>query len=230
MRSRRVSPGKAWRFARSAGARKRGVIYGSGCPTFAWDPAISVLPRETLAGVDTVYHLIGEPVGGRWTKAKKASIGHCASPSRNAGASARAVLIVSNGALSVCLSIIFSQFRYPAPPSRGHPFADHALEGMAAGWFRLVLRLYLGRHGVVYDEKTSAASSHLHSIHTARLGGCRAFRRQRREQGDDHMLWHGLRARWLSQEAAASVQARLWLHRGRWRADRPLSISRMPSP
>jgi uncharacterized protein len=47
------------------------AIYGSGCPAFAWDPAISAFPREALAGARTIYHLMGEPVGGRWTKAKK---------------------------------------------------------------------------------------------------------------------------------------------------------------
>jgi uncharacterized protein len=48
--------------------------YGEKVPVFAWDPALSDFPRQALDGVSTVYHLMGEPVGGRWFNAKKRRI------------------------------------------------------------------------------------------------------------------------------------------------------------
>jgi uncharacterized protein (TIGR01777 family) len=54
--------------------QKLRAIYGDGARAFAWDPAISDFPREALEGVNLAYHLMGEPVGGRWFKAKKRRI------------------------------------------------------------------------------------------------------------------------------------------------------------
>src|SRR5438128_9177591 len=39
-----------------------------------WDPAASVLDAAAVAGFDSVVHLSGEPILGRWTAAKKAAI------------------------------------------------------------------------------------------------------------------------------------------------------------
>jgi uncharacterized protein len=50
------------------------ALYGSKAAIFAWDPAVSDFPREALSGVTAVFHLMGEPVGGRWFKAKKERI------------------------------------------------------------------------------------------------------------------------------------------------------------
>ena len=38
---------------------------------FAWSPTDEPLPADALAGVDGIVHLVGEPVTGRWTSAKK---------------------------------------------------------------------------------------------------------------------------------------------------------------
>lgn len=38
---------------------------------YSWAPLNEPLPREALAGVDGIVHLVGEPVTGRWTSAKK---------------------------------------------------------------------------------------------------------------------------------------------------------------
>lgn len=38
---------------------------------YAWEPSVQPLPAEALRGVDAVVHLVGEPVVGRWTVAKK---------------------------------------------------------------------------------------------------------------------------------------------------------------
>ena len=48
--------------------------YGEKVPAFAWDPALSDFPQQALDGVSTVYHVMGEPVGGRWFTAKKRRI------------------------------------------------------------------------------------------------------------------------------------------------------------
>ncbi len=47
----------------------RALFRDGGLKTFAWQPESEDLPAEALAGVRTVFHLMGEPVG-RWTKAK----------------------------------------------------------------------------------------------------------------------------------------------------------------
>lgn len=49
-------------------------LYSHSASIFAWDPATGKFPTEALSGVTTVFHLMGEPVGGRWTKAKKKRI------------------------------------------------------------------------------------------------------------------------------------------------------------
>ncbi len=49
-------------------------IYCEGVVPFAWEPAEEDFPEAALDGVSTIFHLMGEPVGGRWTKAKKSRI------------------------------------------------------------------------------------------------------------------------------------------------------------
>jgi uncharacterized protein len=50
------------------------AMFGAGCDAVAWDPARSDFPPEALSGISTVYHLMGEPVGGRWFKSKRRAI------------------------------------------------------------------------------------------------------------------------------------------------------------
>lgn len=55
-----------------ARARSR---FGDDVAAFAWSPTLGPPPPAAFAGVDTVFHLAGEPVGeGRWTAAKKQRI------------------------------------------------------------------------------------------------------------------------------------------------------------
>ena len=54
--------------------QKLRALYGADSDCVAWDPANEDFPREALAGIDTVYHLMGEPVGGRWFTSKKRRI------------------------------------------------------------------------------------------------------------------------------------------------------------
>jgi len=50
------------------------AMFGARCDAVAWDPASSDFPPEALSGIGTVYHLMGEPVGGRWFKSKRRAI------------------------------------------------------------------------------------------------------------------------------------------------------------
>jgi uncharacterized protein (TIGR01777 family) len=45
-----------------------------GADQIAWDPERGVLDRSALAGVEAVVHLAGEPIGVRWTRARKRRI------------------------------------------------------------------------------------------------------------------------------------------------------------
>lgn len=51
-------------------AARAQLALGPHVRAFSWRPAEEGPPEEALAGVDTIFHLMGEPVGGRWTKAK----------------------------------------------------------------------------------------------------------------------------------------------------------------
>lgn len=55
-------------------AAKLHALYGTSVPVFTWNPATEDFPQDALDGVSAIFHLMGEPVGGRWTKAKKHSI------------------------------------------------------------------------------------------------------------------------------------------------------------
>lgn len=47
----------------------------SGARCFAWDPQNAPAPVEAFNGIDTVFHLAGEPLAeGRWTAAKRARL------------------------------------------------------------------------------------------------------------------------------------------------------------
>lgn len=54
----------------SRDAEKARRIFGGAVEVFEWQAGQQDLPRDALDGVDTVFHLMGEPVGGRWTAAK----------------------------------------------------------------------------------------------------------------------------------------------------------------
>lgn len=43
-------------------------------PDVAWDPEGGTIDRSALAGVEAVVHLAGEPIGERWTPARKAAL------------------------------------------------------------------------------------------------------------------------------------------------------------
>ncbi len=48
--------------------------FGNAVEAYKWDPASDPLPATALDGVSTVFHLMGEPVGGRWTSEKRSNI------------------------------------------------------------------------------------------------------------------------------------------------------------
>ncbi len=51
-------------------ADKARRIFGHAVETFEWQPGEQPVPDAALEDVETVFHLMGEPVGGRWTAAK----------------------------------------------------------------------------------------------------------------------------------------------------------------
>jgi uncharacterized protein (TIGR01777 family) len=53
---------------------RAGTMFGSNVTAFAWTPAKDPVPQAALERVQTVFHLMGEPVSGRWTPEKKAQI------------------------------------------------------------------------------------------------------------------------------------------------------------
>lgn len=57
---------------RDAGKLRK--LYGDRVAVFTWAQVADEFPALALEGVSTAFHLMGEPVGGRWTKAKKERI------------------------------------------------------------------------------------------------------------------------------------------------------------
>ena len=55
-------------------AEKLRQLYGNHAAIFVWEQVSDEFPAHALEGVSTAFHLMGEPVGGRWTKAKKKRI------------------------------------------------------------------------------------------------------------------------------------------------------------
>ena len=56
-------------------ASKAGTWLGSVDRAWSWQPESEPAPREAFAGVDTVFHLAGEPIAeGRWSAEKKQRI------------------------------------------------------------------------------------------------------------------------------------------------------------
>jgi len=54
---------------------RAGTVLGRGIQAFPWDPEVAPPPEASFRGVDTVFHLAGEPVaGGRWTSERKQRI------------------------------------------------------------------------------------------------------------------------------------------------------------
>lgn len=49
-------------------------IHGARVDAIAWEPAFSEFPATALDGIATVFHLMGEPLAGRWTKTKRRRI------------------------------------------------------------------------------------------------------------------------------------------------------------
>jgi uncharacterized protein (TIGR01777 family) len=50
------------------------ALYGPATPIITWEPAEEDFPRHALDGATAVFHLMGEPLGGRWTRTKKQRI------------------------------------------------------------------------------------------------------------------------------------------------------------
>lgn len=51
-------------------AVKARALFGDAVEIIEWQPADEDLPPQAVHGVETVFHLMGEPVSGRWSSAK----------------------------------------------------------------------------------------------------------------------------------------------------------------
>jgi uncharacterized protein (TIGR01777 family) len=145
---------------------------------FAWDPEAGPPPADAFDGVDTVFHLAGEPVaGGRWTAERKARI----RSSREQGtrhlvtglqaASTRPAVLVSASAVGYYGDRGDQELDESAAPGAGflaevcRVWEDEAVRAREAG-----LRVVPVRSGIVLGED-GGALGRLLPLFRAGLGG-----------------------------------------------------------
>jgi uncharacterized protein (TIGR01777 family) len=134
-----------------------------------WDPLHDPLPAAALTGVDTVFHLAGDPVAeGRWTKKKKQRIhdsrvvGTQNLVAGLAAAAAKPKTLISASAVGYYGDCGDAEIDERSPP--GHDF----LAEVCIGWERealaardLGIRVVLIRTGIVLGEKGGALAKML---------------------------------------------------------------------
>jgi len=157
-----------------ARARKK---LGSGVGVVEWDPSSGPIEATALAGVDGIVNLAGEPVPGRWNKAKKERI----RDSRVVGtrhlvagieaADPRPKVLVSASAIGYYGDTKHNAVHEDAPP------ADDFLAGVCQEWEaearrarELDVRTAIVRIGVVLGKKGGAYPLMTRPLRTG-LGG-----------------------------------------------------------
>lgn len=143
-------------------AAKRLARFGAN--VYAWEPQGGSPPVDAFLGVDTIFHLAGDPVAeGRWTKAKKARIRDSrVLGTRNLVAGLRKLpikpqVLVSASAVGIYGSRGDEELTETSAP------ADDFLAEVCAGWERealaareLGIRVVPIRVGIVLGEKGGA--------------------------------------------------------------------------
>lgn len=136
---------------------------------FPWNPQTEVPPAAAFEGVDTVFHLAGDPVAeGRWTSAKKIRLRESRiAGTRNlvqglAGLKNRPKVLVSASAIG-----IYSDRGEELLPESAPPASDFLAE-LCQGWEReanaardLGIRVVTVRVGIVLGEKGGALAKML---------------------------------------------------------------------
>jgi uncharacterized protein (TIGR01777 family) len=134
-----------------------------------WDPLHDPLPREALTGVNTIFHLAGDPVAdGRWTEKKKRRIrdsrviGTQNLVASLAAAATKPKALISASAVGYYGDCGNAEIDERAPP--GHDF----LAEVCTAWERealtardLGIRVVLIRTGIVLGEKGGALAKML---------------------------------------------------------------------
>jgi uncharacterized protein (TIGR01777 family) len=134
-----------------------------------WDPLRDPVPAEALAGVDTIFHLAGDPVAeGRWTEKKKQRIrdsrviGTQNLVAGLAAAANKPKTLISASAVGYYGNCGDAEIDERSPP--GHDF----LAEVCIGWERealaardLGIRVVAIRTGVVLGEKGGALAKML---------------------------------------------------------------------
>lgn len=140
-----------------------------GVQAFSWDPMSGPPPAAALAGVDTIFHLAGDPVAeGRWTEKKKARI-------RDSRILGTRNLVAGLSALATKPRTLISASAVGYYGSRGAeelderaPAGNDFLAEVCRGWERealaageLGIRVVPVRVGIVLGEKGGALAKML---------------------------------------------------------------------
>ena len=100
----------------------------------AWDPAAGTVDRVALADCDTVIHLAGEPISGRWTAEKK----HRIRASRVDGTRTLAEALAALGGARTFVSCsavgVYGGTRGDAPQTESDPPGTDFLAEVAVAW------------------------------------------------------------------------------------------------
>lgn len=145
-------------------AKAEKQLAGSDAKAIAWNPMTEPLPAQALDGVDTVFHLAGDPVAeGRWTAAKKARIRDSrVIGTRNLVAGFRASLQKPATLISASAVGIYGD-RGNAELDENSPPASDFLADVCTGWERealaardLGIRVVLIRIGIVLGKNGGA--------------------------------------------------------------------------
>ncbi|MBK8247780.1 MAG: TIGR01777 family protein [Gemmatimonadetes bacterium] len=157
-------------------------------PDVAWDPEGGVIDRSALNGVEAVVHLAGEPIGERWTPARKAALrssrvkGTSLIATTMAALSPRPRVLVSMSAIGIYGNRGDEELTEASPPARdflgelGVAWESAADPARAAG-----IRVVHPRLGIVLHQDGGALAKMLPPFRLG-LGG-------RLGAGTQYMSW-----------------------------------------
>jgi uncharacterized protein (TIGR01777 family) len=144
-------------------------LTGTDAKVVAWNPMTEPLPGQALDGVDTIFHLAGDPVAeGRWNAKKKERIRDSrVVGTRNLVAGMRATAVKPKTLVSASAVGFYGDGGSEELDERSPPGSDFLAE-VCMGWERealaareIGLRVVLIRIGIVLGEKGGALAKML---------------------------------------------------------------------